>query len=61
MEKGSGAVSGEQAVKERQARRQPTEQGTLPQFEEWHPSHMKTGLRNRRIGKKVSVPVRPKP
>src|SRR5215471_13321384 len=61
MEKGSGTVSGEHDAKEPQARRQPTDQGTLSQFEEWHPSRMKTGLRNRRIGKKVPVGVRKKP
>jgi hypothetical protein len=44
-------------VKEPQAKHQPTKV-VLPQFEEWHPSHIKTGLRNRRIAKKVPVPVR---
>ena len=61
MEQGSGTVSGKRDVKEPQARPQPTDQGPLPQFEEWHPSRIKTGLRNRRIGKKVSVRVRQKP
>ena len=61
MEKGSGTVSGEHDVKEPQTRHQSTDQARLPQFEEWHPGHIKTGLRNRRIGKKVSVRIRPKP
>src|SRR5215468_9473421 len=60
MEKGSGTVSGEHDAKEPQARRQPTDQVKLSQFEEWHPSHMKTGFRNRRIGRKVPVRVRKK-
>jgi hypothetical protein len=61
MEKGSGTVSGEHDVKEPQARPQPTDRVTLPQFEEWHPSHIKTGLRNRRVGKRVAVRIRKKP
>jgi hypothetical protein len=56
MEKGSGPVSGEHEVKKPQTRQQPIEV-TVPQFEEWHPSHMKTGLKNRRLGKRVSVRV----
>ena len=54
MQKDSGTVSGEGHVKESQTRHPLTDQGTLSHFEEWHPPHMKTGLRNRRIGKKVS-------
>jgi excisionase family DNA binding protein len=53
-------VSGEIEVKEPQTRHLLTDQGTLSQFEEWDPSHMKTGLRNRCIGKKVPVQVRMK-
>ena len=60
MEKASGKVSGKDDVKEPQARYQPPKV-VLPQFEEWHPSHVKTGLRNRRIGKKVPVQVRKEP
>jgi hypothetical protein len=60
MEKDLGTVSGEHDVKEPQTRHQPIEVA-LAQFEEWHPSHMKTGLRNRRIGTRVSVRVRKKP
>ena len=54
MEKGSGTVSDKHDVKEPRTRQQPPH-AKLPQFEEWHPSRIKTGLRNRRIGKKVSV------
>src|SRR5262249_27246357 len=55
MEKGSG----KRDVKEPQTRHQPTDQARLRQFEEWHPSRIRTGLRNRHIGKTVSVRVRP--
>jgi hypothetical protein len=61
MQKDSGTVSGEDHVKEPQTRHLLTDQGTLSQFEEWRPPHMKTGLRNRRIGKKVPLQVRKKP
>jgi hypothetical protein len=54
MVKGSGTVSDKHDVKEPRTRQQPP-LAELPQFEEWHPSHIKTGLRNRRIGKKVSI------
>jgi hypothetical protein len=60
MEKGSGTASGKHDAKEPQARDRLTEL-VPPQFEEWHPSHIKTGLKNRRIGKKVSVQTRKKP
>ena len=59
MEKGSGTVSDKHDVKEPRTRQQPPH-AKLPQFEEWHPSRIKTGLRNRRIGKKVSARVRKK-
>src|SRR6516225_8988887 len=52
MAKRSGTVSGKHDVKEPQTRHQPTDQARLAQFEEWNPSQIKTGLRNRRIGKK---------
>jgi hypothetical protein len=45
--------------KESQARGEPTEV-VFPQFKEWHPSRIKTGLRNRRIGKRVPVRIRKK-
>jgi len=60
IEKASGIVSGEGDAKEPQTRHQPPVQARLRQFEEWHPSHMKTGLRNRRIGKRVPVRLRKK-
>jgi len=60
MAKRSGTVSGKHCVKEPQTTHQPIEVA-LAQFEEWHPSHMKTGLRNRHVGKRVSVRVRNKP
>ena len=60
MEKGSGTVSGKHDAKEPQARNRPTK-GVPPQFEEWRPSHIETGLKNRRIGKKVPVQIRKKP
>jgi hypothetical protein len=53
--------SGKRDVKEPQTRHQPTDQARLPQFEEWNPSNIKTGLRNRRIGKKFSVQIHKKP
>ena len=36
------------------------DQANVPFIQPWHPSRMKTGLRNRVIGKKVSVRVRKK-
>jgi hypothetical protein len=55
MEKGSDKHD----VKEPRTRQKPPH-AELSQFEEWHPSRIKTGLRNRRIGKKVSARVRKK-
>jgi hypothetical protein len=60
MEKGLGTVSGKRDAKEPQARDRPTK-AVPPEFEEWHPSHIKTGLKNRRIGKKVPVQIPKKP
>jgi hypothetical protein len=57
MEQGSDTVSDKHAVKEPRTRQQ-SPHAELPQFEEWHPSRIKTGLRNRRIGKKVLARVR---
>ena len=50
MREDSGIVSGE-------ARQVLKDQAMLPHIKSWHPSRMKTGIRNRLIGKKVSVPL----
>jgi hypothetical protein len=46
MREDSGTVSGE-------AWQVPKEQAMLPHIKSWRPSTMKTGLRNRLIGKKI--------
>jgi hypothetical protein len=51
MRKDSGTVSGG-------ARQVPKDQAMLPHIKSWHPSRMKTGIRNRLIGKKVYTLVR---
>jgi hypothetical protein len=53
MRKRSRTVSGE-------ARKLPNEQEAAPYIAPWRPFGMKTGLKNRLIGKKVSVVVRRK-
>jgi hypothetical protein len=53
-----GTVSAEDDLEVLRARRLPTDQVAVPQFKNWHSSQMKTGLRNRIIGKKVSFVVR---
>jgi hypothetical protein len=53
-QKDSGTISGEDDVEVLQASRLPTDQVIGPQFKTWHSSRMKTGLRNRIIGRKVS-------
>jgi hypothetical protein len=53
MQKDLATVSDEQDEKEHQARNLPTDQVTLSEFGAWRPSRMKTGLRNRLVGRKV--------
>ena len=48
MPKDSGTVSGEGAQR-------PKDQSTVLAIQPWHTSGIKTGLRNRVIGKKVSL------
>jgi hypothetical protein len=55
MRKDSGTVSGEDSVQWLQGRRYPNDQVTVPHVKSWHPSRMKTGLRNRPVGRKVPV------
>jgi hypothetical protein len=58
MRKRLGTVSGEDGAEVPQGRRLPNAQATVPHIKTWHPSRMKTGLRNHLIGKKVSLGVR---
>jgi hypothetical protein len=57
MRKRLRTISGEDGIEVLQARRSPYDQATALYIKPWRPSRMKTGLRNRLIGKKVSVRI----